>query len=55
MVNNESRFAARSLFDVFLWRVVDFDFFLAAALGVVGGEAAGFFEGGIRDLATIIF
>ena len=49
MVDYEARLSAAGLFNVLFLDVVDLDFILATALGIVGGQSAGFFKSTVRQ------
>ncbi|SCI75876.1 Uncharacterised protein [uncultured Clostridium sp.] len=55
MVNNESKLCTGHLFDLFFLYIIDFDFFLIASGGVVGGKTCGFFKGCVRKLFSAGF
>ena len=55
VVNNESRLCTGYLFNLFFFYIIDFDFFLIASGGVVGGKTCGFFEGCVRKLFSAGF
>ena len=55
VVNNESRLCTGHLFNLFFFYIIDFDFFLIASGGVVGGKTCRFFKGCVRKLFSAGF
>ena len=49
IIDNEARFGAGRFLDLFFLNVVDLDFFLLPAFGIIGSQTAGLFKSAVRQ------